>query len=441
MASTIPPVAAQKLPWYPWVGKKRPFYGWIVVALGAAKEFATGITGQGFATYLPLLQKEFGWSRGLMAGARSVMQAENAILGPIEGLLMDRLGPRVMVGLGTFILGLGLILFGSIQSLWMYYVVEVIIAFGSGFASLLVISIAVNHWFRRKRTMANALVGLGFAMAGVVGVPALVFAQVNFGWRTASVLSGFLVWAIGIPCFLLLRRSPEPYGLQMDGETAGAASSPGAAAAGGRPAMEVETDFTLKEALRTRTFWLLAIAQALAGIGMGAVGVHLFLHLEQGVGLPRTTASLVWSVASTANIPSRLIGGFFGDRVTKRFVLGGALAMVALSHFILGLAASFPVALVYAVLYGIGWGSRTPVMNAMQGEYFGRKHQGIIRGWLQSFTVPVTIASPVVAGFLADSIGNYRLIFVTLSFVTLAGAIMTLLATPPKPPARTPGLQ
>lgn len=93
------------------------------------------------------------------------------------------------------------------------------------------------------------------------------------------------------------------------------------------------------------------------------------------------------------------------------------------------------------MLYGIGWGSRTPVMNAMQGEYFGRKHQGIIRGWLQSFTVPVTIASPVVAGFLADSIGNYRLIFVTLSFVTLAGAIMTLLATPPKPPARTPGLQ
>lgn len=435
-ATTSNAPAANKLPWYPWFGKKRPFYGWVIVAMGALKEFATGISGQGFSTYLTPLQKEFGWSRTVLAGPRSVTQLENSILGPIEGLLMDRLGPRIMVGIGIFVMGLGLIIFGLTRSLWMYFVANMVITVGSGFASLLVISIAVNHWFRRKRTIANALVGLGFAMAGVVGIPALVFLQVKTGWREASIWTGIFTWIVGIPCVLFLRRRPETYGFLTDGDTP---SAPTAGSAQITRVGEEEHDFTLREALRARTFWLLSLGQALAGLGMGAVGVHLFIHLEQGVGLSRTTAAFVWSVASISNIPSRLIGGYFGDRLPKRYVLAGAVFMVALSHFILGLAASLPIAMVYAVLYGIGWGARTPVMNAMQGEYFGRKHQGIIRGWMQSFTVPVTIASPIVAGFMADRLGSYRLIFVILSFVSLGGAIMTLLATPPKPPLRREG--
>lgn len=432
------PAATLKLPWFPWVGKKKPFYGWVIVMVGALKEFATGINGQGFATYLGPLQKEFGWNRALLAGPRSATQIEGAILGPLEGFLLDKLGPRVMVAMGTFVMGLGLMLFGLTHSLWMYFFSNIVISLGSGFASLLIISVVVNHWFRRKRSFANALVGLGFAMAGVVGVPTIVFLQTHFGWRMSAVITGFLVWAVGIPGFLLLRRQPEPFGLLPDGELPQPTTTPGGSHA--HTVIE-EHDFTMREALHTRSFWLLAIGQALVGLGTGAVGVHLFLHLEQGVGLSRSTGAFVWTVASTANIPSRLIGGFFGDRLPKRFVLGSAIAMVAISHFVLGLANSLPLAMTYAVLYGIGWGSRTPVANAMQGEYFGRRGQGLIRGWLQSMTVPVTIAAPVVAGYLADRMGSYRQIFVTMSFISLAGAIMTFFATPPKPPTRTPGLQ
>ena len=137
----------------PWKGKK-PFYGWIIVSAGVVTQFFQGIANQGFATYLPALQEQFGWSRAALAAPRAVTQVENSVLGPIEGYLVDRIGPRWMATIGVSVMGLGLILFGLTNSMFMYYVANIVIALGTGFQGLLVMSVAVNNWFRRKRTIA-----------------------------------------------------------------------------------------------------------------------------------------------------------------------------------------------------------------------------------------------------------------------------------------------
>jgi MFS family permease len=179
---------------------------------------------------------------------------------------------------------------------------------------------------------------------------------------------------------------------------------------------------------------MLAFGLALINMIQAAVTTHLFLHLEQGVGLARTTAALVWTVASIIGLPSRLIGGFMGDRLPKNVVLASASAITALSILVLGNATSLPMTLAYAVLYGIGWGIRVPLMGALQGDYFGRKSQGIIRGWIMLIGLPLTIAAPVIAGLVADVQGTYRLIFSIISFAGIGGSVLILLATPPKPP-------
>jgi MFS transporter, OFA family, oxalate/formate antiporter len=424
------PSTPQKLPRYPWIGK-RPFYGWVIVAVSSMTQFTQGVVSQGFSTYLGPLQQEFGWSKALLAGPRSVTTVENSILGPIEGFLMDKLGPRNMVAIGTFLMGLGLILFGLTHSLWMYYLSNVIITLGSGLQGLLVLSVAINSWFRRKRTLAQSLMGLGYAMAGVVGVPVLVFTQTTMGWRTSAIATGLIIWAVGFPCSMLLRRNPEQHGLLPDGAPAVPAIS-----ADSKKSPAAEYDFTLREALRTRAFWLLALGQALSGLAMGVTQVHLFLHLEQGVGLSPATSALVWSVTSISNIPARLLGGFLGDKLAKNLILAAATVSIAAAILILGLAGSLTTVMVFALLYGIGWGARTPVTSAIQGEYFGRRSQGIIRGWLQSFTVPFTVAAPIVAGYLADLQGSYRMTFVIMAFISLAGACAIFLATAPKQPHR-----
>ena len=414
------------------------FYGWVIVAVGVVTQFFQGIANQGFGTYLTPLQGQFGWSKAVLAGPRSVTQVENSILGPIEGWLVDRFGPRFVVLAGTFIMGGGLILFGMTQNLWMYYVSNIIIALGTGLQGLLILSVSVNNWFRRNRSIANSVMLLGFSMAGVVAVPVLVLVQTYINWEISAIGSGLLIWAAGFPCSMLLRSSPEPYGLLPDGDTPASVAS---AASENQTVVSKsneskEYDFTLNEAIRTAAFWLLAMGSAIGNLGMGVVQVHLFLHLEEGVGLSRTTAALVSMVAAIANIPSRLAGGFLGDRLPKSLMVGVSMVFMAASTFVLGVATSLPMAFAYAVLYGIGWGMRTPVINAMQGEYFGRKSQGLIRGWLSSVSLPFTIVAPVVAGYMADVQSDYKWTFIIMSFVSLAGAALIFLATPPKPPGK-----
>ncbi len=420
--------APSTLPQIPWIGKKL-FYGWIIVAVGAVTQFFQGISSQGFTTYLDLLQKDFAWSKAVLAGPRSVTSIESSMLGPFSGWLVDKFGPRRMVTIGIFIMGAGFILFGYTNSLWTYYLSNVVIALGVAFEGMVIASVAVNNWFRRRRTMAQSVMFMGYSLAGVVGIPGLVYSQTILGWRTSAVACGLIIWAVGFPCSLLLRTRPQPYGLLPDGdlaESAGRGLSRGRSGRG-------EQNFTLREAVKTRAFWFLAVGYAFGSLGMGAAQVHLFLHLEEGVGLSRATAALVWTVASVANIPARLIGGFLGDRMPKNMILGLSSLLMAVSMYVLGIATVAEMAFIYAILYGAGWGMRTPVMSAIQGEYFGGKSMGVIFGWLQSLSLPFTIAAPVVAGYIADVQGSYRMTFIAMSFVMLAGSVIISLATAPKP--------
>ena len=417
------------LPKIPFFGE-RIFYGWVIVAVGMVGQFLQGIAFQGFTTYLGPLHNGFGWNRAILAGPRSVTQVQSAVLGPVEGYLIDSLGPRKVVMSGVFILGLGFILFGFIDSLWMYYLASMVIVLGTGLQGLLVLSVTVNNWFRRRRTIANSIMLLGFSAAGIVGVPLLVFLQTSIGWRESAIGSGLVVWVVGLPCAMLLRTKPELYGLQPDGDSSPLNENSGS----GRSSEVVDYDFTLRQSLMTRAFWFVAVGSALGNLGMGTAQVHLFLHLEQGLGFERTTAAFVWMVASISNVPSRLIGGILGDRMPKNFIVGFATFSMAISVFILGIADRVSLAFAYAIFYGIGWGIRTPVMNALQGEYFGRQSQGVIRGWLQSIGIPFSIAAPVLAGYMADIQGDYRMTFIVTSFVMLIGAFFMAAAKRPAAP-------
>jgi MFS family permease len=422
--------ASQKLPHIPWISD-RIFYGWMMVFVGAVTQFFQGLSTQGFTAYMDPLGEQFGWNKATLSGPRSVNMVESSILGPIAGYLVDRFGPRRVVAIGILIMGGGLIFFGLTQNLWVYYASNIIIALGTGLQGLLVMSVAVNNWFRRKRSISQSVMLIGFPMAGVVGVPAIVLVQQLYGWEVSAIGSGLLIWAIGLPCSMLLRTTPEPYGLMPDGYVSGGVTATETEVSLPEP----EYDFTLVQAVRTRAFWFLAAGWGIGNLGIVSIQVHILPHLVSGVGLERLVASFVWSVASISNIPSRLLGGIIGDRLPKNTVIGASMILMGIAIYILAVAKSLPLAMCYAVLYGIGWGVRTPVMNAIQGEYFGRKSQGIIRGWLQTASVPLTIAAPIVTGYYFDVQGTYQYVFIAMAFITIAGALLMFLTTHPKPPA------
>lgn len=419
---------------------KRLFYGWIMVLAAMVNQMIqSGIGGQGFGTFILPLQAEFGWSKSALSGARSLTQIESGLLDPLQGFLVDRLGPRIMVVSGMIVFGAGLIMLGYIHSLMAYFLAFVVIAIGSSLAGFVVMSTAINNWFRRKRTMALSLTQTGMGFGGIFLIPLLVWAEVAFGWRTAAIAAGISSWAIGIPMGLLMRKSPEQYGLRPDGDTGNAAyprgtpqgQEHGQSAAG-------TVDFTLGEALRSPAYWWVGVGHGLSVMVVGAVTTHQFAHMQEasGVGLTSVMAALVVTVLNVVTIAGRLSAGFVGDRFDKRYIAAGGNLVGGAALLVFALAHNLAFALGYAVLFGISWGMRGPMMSSIRGDYFGRANFGKILGSSSLIVMPLSILAPVFAGFMADWQGDYRQSFVILAFISTLGSICFLLAKPPKPPKR-----
>ncbi|MSP78514.1 MAG: MFS transporter [Dehalococcoidia bacterium] len=419
----------------PWVtpGAKKPFYGWVIVTSGFIDQFITGLAMQGFSSYLGLLGGEFGWSRKALAFPRSLTQAEGALLGPLNGWLVDKFGPRKIMTIGMVILGAGLILFGLIQNQWQYIAVNMFIAIGTSLAGLLVVTVAANNWFRRKRTSAIAIMTFGFSLSGIIGIPLVVLIQTNYGWREALIATGIMVWVLGVPACLLMKSNPESMGLLPDGDQPGETQA-GAARRGSSRAGLV--DFTFKEALRTKSFWYLCVGNGLNNLVMSAVTVNFFLHVEQGVGLSHNTAAFAFAFMSAVNLGGRMAGGILGDRYSKRLLLALSLAGTAVAVVFLAVAQDIVFVLVFGAIHGFAWGLRTPALNSIMGDYFGRTHYGKILGMLSALATPLSIFGPLVSAAAADGLGNYTLTFLIAAGVGGLSAVMYGVSGPPKLPVR-----
>jgi MFS family permease len=433
MVDPGPPGAATEatLP-TPEAAHPRFFYGWVIMGIGFAAQFIFGISQQAFQTYLVPLGAEFGWNRATLAGPRALTQTESALLGPLNGWAVDRFGPSRVMMVGVAMTGIGLILFAQVQNVWHYYAVNLFMGLGGSLIGLLVISTALNNWFRRKRTMAIAIATMGFSLTGIIAIPAIVWMQSAMGWRAAATASGIAIMVIGFPAAYFLRTRPEDMGFLPDNDPPGTTIPTGGPTVRG----DGRVDFTLNEALHTSSFWFLGLSSGLLNVAFSVVMVHLFLHLEQGVRLSRGDAAFAFAFMNVVNIGGRLAGGYLGDRYNKRLILGTSAVGLGLSLVVLAGARSMAPVLVFGVIYGICWGFRAPLQNSQIGDYFGRLAFGRLMGTMSLISSPMGIISPVVAAFVADAQGTYEGVLYVLAALTLLAAASMFLARPPAPPAR-----
>jgi len=287
---------------------------------------------------------------------------------------------------------------------------------------------SVNHWFRRKRGLAMAIVQTGQAIGGVVIFPLVAVAVLNLGWRIAAVLSGLVVLLL-LPLVLLIRRSPESMGLLPDGEPA---APPGLrpAASWAVPALDEEREFTTREALRTSTFWLLAAFHGLRNIPYAGVTVHL-VPLLIWKGLDEPAAAFYVGLTSLATVVIRPLTGWLGDRQSKQTigavgVLLGAAGLVVLAY---GDGAWWALVL-FAVLFSFGDGINS-VTWALVGDVFGRAHFATIRGWISMFQSFASMPAAVFTGWVYDRTQSYT--YALLMFIVCYGASGVLLWLIPYP--------
>ena len=145
------------------------FYGWWIVMAGAFIQLLSSLLWmQSYGAYVVLLQDEFGWSKTLIAGAFAMTRIESGILGPLQGWMVDRYGPRIVLQFGTVMYGVGFMLFSQIDSVLGFYLTFALIAVGSSLGGFATLMVAVVSWFHRHRSKAVAMSQLGFSVGGFV---------------------------------------------------------------------------------------------------------------------------------------------------------------------------------------------------------------------------------------------------------------------------------
>ena len=412
--------------------RHRVFYGWRMV--GAA--FFNQLTHSGLlflsqGLYVVQFEAVFGWSRGAVSWAFGLLRIETGLLGPIQGWMLDRFGPRPVMYLGTLLFGSGLILLGQIQELWHLFAALTVIAVGSSLASFLTINTALAHWFVRKRARAMSVTSIGFG-AGALVVPVLAWSIATFGWRETAVFSGILAFCIGFPVAHLFRRSPQELGLNPDGDS----DEDAARYAAARRAAGTDYDFTLREAMRDRSFWLVSSGHGIALLVVATIPVHLVPHLVESNGWDPVQVALLFPGLMVAQFIGQISGGIMGDRHSKRLLAGLAMLGHGMGISLLALSSSLPVVVLAILLHGVSWGMRGPLMMALRADYFGLRQLGKIAGWSNIITAGGSIIGPVYAGNMYDAQSDYTFAFYSLGAVVIIGSLTFFLARRPPPPAR-----
>jgi MFS family permease len=229
----------------------------------------------------------------------------------------------------------------------------------------------------------------------------------------------------------VIRNRPEDMGEVPDGFPPSASSSREEIVE--KPAATTR-DFTAKEALRTRAFWLLALGHGFALFVVQAVVVHSIAHLKEGLGYSIEEAALVYMLVTISQIGGVGIGWLIGDRYDKRFIAAACMLMHGTGLLLLTYAVSWPMVVAFAVMHGAAWGLRGPFMQALRADYFGRSAIGMILGLSFLVIMVGQIGGPMIAGLLADAMGNYRAGFTLLALLALLGSLFFLAARRPARP-------
>lgn len=403
------------------------FFGWWIVLGSYVIQILNGaLLFHAFSAYILPLQAEFGWSRAAVSGVFSMVRAESGILGPLQGWMVDRYGPRAMMRVGIALFAAGYLCFSRIDSLWGFYLSFALIALGSSLGGFIPIATTITNWFVRQRATALGLSMTGMGVGGLL-IPLVVWGLTQYGWRDTAFCSGLLILILGLPATQLMRHRPELYGLRPDGDQAPAADQDNTPSAD-------EPRFTVRQALRTPTFWFLSIGHSSALFVVGTVLVHQIPHMVEHVGLSQEAAAANVTLLLLFVIAGQLCGGWVGDRIDKRLIMVVCMWMHAAALVLLAFATSRGETAVFAAVHGAAWGIRGTLINAIRADYFGRASYATISGFASLIIMIGMTTGPLFAGFLHDLTGNYRQAFMILAGFSALGSVALMLARKPAVP-------
>ncbi|WP_085933507.1 MFS transporter [Enhydrobacter aerosaccus] len=410
------------------------FYGWVIVAV-AFVTVALGVTARtAFSLMFPPIVDEFGWDRGLAAGAFSFGFLISAVISPVIGRLMDRRGPRFVIEIGVVITAAGLLGATLIESPWqLYATLGVLVGGGANCMTFTAQSQYLPNWFVRRRALAISVAFAGAGVGAILILPWLQAIILYEGWRTSCRTLGILTLVVLLPINLIVAKRPQDLGLHPDGDDASGSGATRRISNIADPAW-TGIDWTVARAVRTGRFWWIVLGYFCGGFVWYAVQVHQTKYLIE-VGFSPMKAAWALGLVAMVGVPGQIFLGALSDRLGREIVwtitsIGFALCYAAL----LALAAGPSQPLLYAMVVsqGLLGYAMTSVMGPIVVEIFEGPAFGAIFGLVAVSMIAGGAAGPLVAGVVHDWTGSYAGAFMLSIGLCLVSIVAIWRAAPGK---------
>jgi MFS family permease len=415
----------------PVARKKTIFYGWFIVACVFVILFVIFGSAYSFSTFFESLQTEFDTSRSSVSLVFAIAGFIYFSLGAISGQIADRFGSRRVIIFGVIVVSISFLLASRVETIWQIYAVYGLgIGIGIGFAYAPSISV-VQRWFVKRRGLASGLAVTGIGL-GTLGMPVFSAALIHWSdWRTAYLVISILVLICGLGAAILITESPEIRGLAPDGDEIKvnainvSQETISAEPAGAR-------EISLKDALRSKPFWLLYAGSFSFGLGLFIPFVHL-LPFSNDLGLPDATAVMLFSLIGVGSTLGRFLLGSMADKLGRRSSLV-VMYVGAAVIFAWWLAAANAWQLgVFAFIFGACYGGYVAIMPAVAADYFSGPNISGVIGMLITSVAVGNLIGPPCAGFIFDQLQSYTIpIFASVITSSVAAVCAFVLEEPDK---------
>ena len=408
---------------------KNAYYGWWVLAatfmLGT---LSGGIFSNSSGVFFGPIKRDMGLSSAQTALIFSLVRAEGSIAGPVVGRLVDKFGSRPMIIFGGLLASGGFIALHWVHSYILFIIIFVgVVGVGksSGLGQVLISS--VNRWFIRRRSLAMSICITGFSSGGAAILPLITLGVSTIGWRDVMLYSGIFMGLIVIPLASMVKHSPEREGIGPDlpfpveGET--------------NPLPAI-VDFTVRQALRTKSYWILFTGSVLRISLWGTVSVHA-VEMFVWKGMSYEMAGLMFSLMFLMSIPLRLVVGYLGDKWPLQPMMGTGMAAAALGTLALLTVEGNLAVYLFVMMMAVEQG--TSSLNWVSlGNFFGRTSFATLMGFISVVFNIGMLITPIYAGVVFDQTDSYSIVLVSfLPIYLLAGVFFLMTRKPPAPvPAR-----
>jgi len=397
------------------------YYGWVIVA--AFFIIGTIIYGAltSFGVFFKFIAAEFSLNRAATSFIFSLQNLIASILSFVGGWAVDKYGPRIVVTFIGFFTGLSLILTSQTNAMWQLFITYSLLFSVIGAVYTIIIS-TVSRWFEKNRGMALGIAGSGIGMGMVAIAPFATYLIAGLGWRSAYIALGLLAWFFIIPLSRLLKVTDDKRDESNYGKTYGDTEI----SSDDKDSNKELSAFSLKDASRTRSFWLFGSIWLLNAFGYFLVLIHLVPYATDR-GIPAMEAATVLSIIGASFIAGRIIMGKLSDNIGRKMTAAMCTLLVGLSVILLLGANDLLLFYVFGFVFGFGNGGLDTAVAALVSETFGMRNIGVIAGVLQVNWGLGVVVGPLIGGLVFDINGSYFVAFLAAAIVMFIIVLLVIL--------------